>query len=74
MKIQVGECFAKVGIPYADVWQVVGLGPAGFAEPHVRLARLRHPADAKTLSVMALRDPRLFRRCGHTAPRAGTEA
>jgi hypothetical protein len=62
MVVRMGQCYTKVGMPYPDVWQVVGLvSPPGCREPHVRLTRIEQPADVKTVSMAALEDTTLYR-------------
>lgn len=61
MAIHIGQCFTKAGVPYPDVWQVVGIvSLPGCREAHARLARIEHPADCKTVALAALEDARFF--------------
>jgi len=58
-----GQRFCNADAPFI-VWVVHDLMMDGLALPHARLRRAGDPFTFKTVSVSALRDPRLYRFVG----------
>ena len=58
--IEAGQRYRSVATP-SMLWEVAGISRHPWdATPHVRLQRVGAPQDAKTISLMVLRDGRFF--------------
>ena len=58
-EVQTGQRFQQVDSP--SVWEVVDIVKDAEGIAHARMVRVGDPNTRKTISVMALRDNRLYR-------------
>jgi hypothetical protein len=60
--VQPGQKFRQTDS--TSIWEVLDLKPDAEGIAHARLVRVGDATAAKTISVTALKDPRLYRQVG----------
>lgn len=60
--VQPGQKFRQTDS--TSIWEVLDLKPDAEGISHARLVRVGDATAAKTISVTALKDPRLYRQVG----------